>query len=692
MSYQEIAGRRVPVDSRYLLGRGDAARPGIRVPACGYRPDRELIIDPGIRYTTFLGGASHEIGAGIAVDAAGNAYIAGTTQSPNFPTTAGAFKRTGAASNFSDVFVSKLNAAGHGAGLFDVHRRQRLRLRAPDRDRRRGQRLRHRPDEVVEFPDHRRRVRPQLQHPGNCPRCGDRQLRRASSTKLNAAGSALVYSTFLGGTDIDDARGIAVDGGGQRLRHRRDAVGELPDDRRRLSADRRGAYDVFVTKLNAAGTALVYSTFLGGTQVDNGERIAVDAGGNAYVVGFTSSADFPTTAGAFDTTANGALRRVRDEAERGRLGARLLHLPRRRGFDGGGGLAVDAAGKRYVRAATGSLELPDHGRRVRHAAGRQRRLRDEAERRRVGARVLDACSAARTATARRRDRSSMRHGNAWLDGRHELGRLPDDRRRRRRRSTASADAFVSELSADGVDAPVLDLSRRLAVGGRERPRASTGAATSTSPATPTRWTSPRRSARSTRIFNGDLPIFWGDAFVTKIDDRRADRRPARAAGAAGRPALLAPANGETPPQPITFDWSDVTSAASYTIQIDDSSAFTAPLVREQTSRRRCTRRGTRGDDALLARARRERRRRGRARGRPCAASRRRRRRLPATLGSLDDQSVDGRRRECLERDGRPQRRAPGRRRGHRAVEQQSGGGQRARRRSPRRRTRSPPRS
>src|SRR5262249_42548737 len=90
-SYQVAGGRRVPVASRYALrggGRGFAFAVG------AYDPRHELVIDPGIQYTTFLGGSSDEFGAGIAVDGSGNAYVAGTTQSPDFPTTAGAFRRT----------------------------------------------------------------------------------------------------------------------------------------------------------------------------------------------------------------------------------------------------------------------------------------------------------------------------------------------------------------------------------------------------------------------------------------------------------------------------------------------------------------------------------------------------------------------------------------------------------------------
>jgi Beta-propeller repeat len=112
-SYQVIAGKRVSVHSRYVLKSGPKnAAPRFAFAVEGYRPGHDLIIDPGIQFTTFLGGNSHEIGAGIAVDAAGNSYIGGTTQSPNFPTTAGAFRRTGAVSNFSDAFVSKLNPTG----------------------------------------------------------------------------------------------------------------------------------------------------------------------------------------------------------------------------------------------------------------------------------------------------------------------------------------------------------------------------------------------------------------------------------------------------------------------------------------------------------------------------------------------------------------------------------------------------
>ncbi len=125
------------------------------------------------------------------------------------------------------------------------------------------------------------------------------------------------------------------------------------------------------------------------------------------------------------------------------------------------------------------------------------------------------------------------------------------------------------------------------------------------------------------VWAGDLSIFWGDAFVTKIDVSATTNAPVAPPATPGTPNLLAPANADTPPQPITFDWSNVTSAVSYTIQIDDSSAFTAPLVRAGVRDRLDVRHERPGDDdPLLARARREWRGRRRVRGRPCAASRR----------------------------------------------------------------------
>jgi hypothetical protein len=112
-------------------------------------------------------------------------------------------------------------------------------------------------------------------------------------TKLNATGSAVVYSTYLGGNGSDIGLGIAVDSSGNAY------VTGLTDSTNfptanPLQASNGGGLDAFVATLNAAGSALVYSTYLGGSGTDGGRGVAVDSLGNAYVTGSTRSTNFPT--------------------------------------------------------------------------------------------------------------------------------------------------------------------------------------------------------------------------------------------------------------------------------------------------------------------------------------------------------------------------------------------------------------
>ena len=241
------------------------------------------MIDPGVQYTTFLGGNSAETGAGIAVDAAGNVFVAGTTQSPNFPTTSGAFDRTGAASNFADVFVSKLNAAGTAliystfVGGSNMEFGNRLAVDAGGNAYVTGT------TKSSNFPTTGGAFDRTHNIPPNCPRCAT-DVTDGFVFKLNAAGSALRYSTYLGGTEDDSPRGIAVDGSGNAYVTGETLSGDFPTTAGAFQRTRRGQNDVFVTKLNPTGSALVYSTFLGGTAIDNGEQVQVDGAGNAYVL------------------------------------------------------------------------------------------------------------------------------------------------------------------------------------------------------------------------------------------------------------------------------------------------------------------------------------------------------------------------------------------------------------------------
>ena len=123
-------------------------------------------------------------------------------------------------------------------------------------------------------------------------------------TKLNASGTALVYCTYLGGNGNDlIGNGIAVDGSGNAYVTGGTTSTNFPTTAGAFQTSLGGCqYNAFVTKLNAGGTALVYSTYLGGNNYDDGTGIAVDGSGNAYVTGYTSSTNFPTTTGAFQTS------------------------------------------------------------------------------------------------------------------------------------------------------------------------------------------------------------------------------------------------------------------------------------------------------------------------------------------------------------------------------------------------------
>jgi hypothetical protein len=110
--------------------------------------------------------------------------------------------------------------------------------------------------------------------------------------KLNPTGSALVYSTFLGGSKFDEGNNIAVDSTGCAYVVGSTSSGDFPTTN--PLQRKHGKYDAFVAKLNPTGSALVYSTFLGGNKNDNGYGVAIDGAGNAYVTGSTVSIDFPT--------------------------------------------------------------------------------------------------------------------------------------------------------------------------------------------------------------------------------------------------------------------------------------------------------------------------------------------------------------------------------------------------------------
>ena len=250
----------------------------------------------GIVYSTYLGGGGADRAYSVAVNANGEAYVTGQTNSSGatpFPTTQNAIQGTfgggtGTGTAPLDAFVAKLNAAGNNL-VYSTY------LGGSGNDRSFGIGIDSTGAAYVAG------LTPSTNFP-TTPGAFDTTHNTADDafvTKLNAAGTALVYSTYLGGAGADGAEAIAVDGatgvatvaGGTAPGTFPTTVGAFQTTR---SADAANTQDAFVTRLNAAGSALDYSTFLSGAGSDRANGVAIDSGGAAYVTGATASGDFPT--------------------------------------------------------------------------------------------------------------------------------------------------------------------------------------------------------------------------------------------------------------------------------------------------------------------------------------------------------------------------------------------------------------
>ena len=250
---------------------------GVRIGA--YDRERPLVIDPLLTYSSYLGGRGDDWGMDIALDAAGNTYVAGGTASPNFP---GAAPR---ATTSDAAFVTKLNAAGQL--LYSTY--------------------------LLETDD-RGATGIAVDTMGNAYVTGRTSNWRATASndvfvaKLDAFGRVMRpsgYFVTFGGNRIDWGNRIAVDGAGNVYVTGVTEGGSFPTTPGAFRRVPAGEKDAFVTKLNAAGTSFVYSTLLGGGGDDSANDIARDALGNVYVTGSTDSINFPVTAAAYQRTHRG---------------------------------------------------------------------------------------------------------------------------------------------------------------------------------------------------------------------------------------------------------------------------------------------------------------------------------------------------------------------------------------------------
>ena len=269
-------------------------------------------------YSTYIGGSGEDAGFGIALDLAGNAYVAGWTDSEDFPTanpiqpTRG--KGGGEFGSFFDAFALKLNSTGSklvystylGGSDFDL-----------------GLGIAVDPlgnayvTGVTESDDFPTAHAIQPTHGGRAD---------AFVTKLNSTGSRLVYSTYLGGSDFERALGIAADAVGNAYVTGLTHSANFPVVNAIQPTLGGGQFDAFVAKLNNSGSSLIYSTFLGGDGVDQGQGIAADLLGNAYLTGVTCSSNFPT-ANAIQPTYQGGCDAFVTKLQPQGLYSSLFHIP-----------------------------------------------------------------------------------------------------------------------------------------------------------------------------------------------------------------------------------------------------------------------------------------------------------------------------------------------------------------------------
>ncbi len=180
-------------------------------------------------------------------------------------------------------------------------------------------------------------------------------------TKLSAGTYEPIYTTFIGGTDDDTGYSITVDEDGYAYVSGCSYSPDFPTTEGALSRELSSLYDVFISKLNPTGSELVYSTYVGGSGLDAGWSIAVDDEGNAFVTGFTTSSDFPTTIGTFDETHNGGVDAFAAKLNADGSGLIYSTFLGGSGGDRGREIVLDAAGNAYIAGITGSPEFPVTG-------------------------------------------------------------------------------------------------------------------------------------------------------------------------------------------------------------------------------------------------------------------------------------------------------------------------------------------
>ncbi|MCP4631853.1 MAG: T9SS type A sorting domain-containing protein [candidate division Zixibacteria bacterium] len=273
--YQESDGDKFELTGRYVLKENNEF--GFEVEE--YNRSQTLVIDPELLYSTYLGGNSQDNGSGITVDASGNAYVIGSTYSTDFP--------------IANPYDSSFNG-----GYYDVF-----------------------------------------------------------VTKFSQTGDSLIYSTFIGGSTNDAGIGIFVDNLGNAYITGSTGSSNFPMVNAYDSSYNGGDYDGYVLKLSPDGDSLIYSTYLGGSFLDEGVDIVIDGSGNAYVNGWTTSPNFPTF-NAYDNSRGGEYDVFVSKISP--TGDSLIFSTYFGGnqYEGAGDIAMDGSENFYLTGTTFSSDFP----------------------------------------------------------------------------------------------------------------------------------------------------------------------------------------------------------------------------------------------------------------------------------------------------------------------------------------------
>ena len=334
--YQEIGGRRVSVKGGFRL-HGDS-QVGFDIGV--YDGTRPLVIDPVLSYSTYLGGSGLDSARAIAVDSAGNAYIAGQTDSFNLPVTNPLQASSGSGVNANGNSLVYCTFLG---GSWD-DRAFGIAVDAAGNAYLTG-----------------------WTYSSNFPTtAGARQRalgggRDSFAVKLGPAGNVLAYSTYLGGSGHDSGNALAVDSAGDVYIGGETNSSNFPVTSA-YQGSNQGRQDAFTLRLNASGSALVWSTYLGGNGDDRATSIAVDGSGAAYLTGGTDSSNYPTYNALQPSRGGGQDAFVTKINPDGRTLSFSTYLGGSGGTVGasetGTGIRVDSAGNVYVAGVTSSLNFP----------------------------------------------------------------------------------------------------------------------------------------------------------------------------------------------------------------------------------------------------------------------------------------------------------------------------------------------